>query len=160
MEQMRYVYPFLCRIIRREYEPSFERHDAFMKGGKAREKLGQAASIRGRLSDNEVGRVLAFIRRAMLRSERWAKRVYYEDEVPDQERHTTQPDWLDETKAESIAEGVLVCSMLVLSLPLLKHAMRMPSLTGPLIGSGCCHDSHRAKVFRGHHALAAAFIYA
>jgi hypothetical protein len=111
-EQMRYVYPFLCRIIRREYGPSYERHDAFMKGGKARQELGQTASMRGDFSENEVKKVSALVRKTMLRNERWAERVYYGNEVRDEESRKAQPDWSDETKAESVAESVFVSFML------------------------------------------------
>lgn len=73
-EQLRYVYPFLCRIIRAEYEPLLDRHEAFMKGGKSRESLAATAG-KGHLSDNEAKKVGIYVRKVMLRDDRWAKRV-------------------------------------------------------------------------------------
>ncbi|KAF8499921.1 hypothetical protein JB92DRAFT_2980785 [Gautieria morchelliformis] len=110
-KQMRYVYPFLCHVIRREYEPSYERHDIFIKGGKARQQLAQAASMRGRFSENEVKKALMLVRRTMLRDERWAERVKDGDEVCGGERDIAPSDGSDATKAESLAESMPVPSL-------------------------------------------------
>lgn len=107
-QQMRYVYPFLCRVIRRDYEPSHRRHDVFMKGGKAREQLGQTASMRGQFSENEVKKLSLLVRRTMLRNERWAERVQDGDEVCGGEWDTAPSNESDVTKAESAAESVPV----------------------------------------------------
>lgn len=106
--QMRYVYPFLCRVIRREYEPAFRRHDVFMKGGKAREGLGQAASMRGQFSENKMKKVSLLVRRTMLRNERWAERVQDEDEVYGKRIVISPREVSDGTKAESVAESIPV----------------------------------------------------
>ncbi|KAF8582335.1 hypothetical protein K439DRAFT_1635441 [Ramaria rubella] len=106
VEQMRYVYPFLCRVIKREYEPSHERHDTFLKGGKARDHLGHAASLRGHFSDNELKKVLLLVRKTMLRDERWAERVQDGDEVYGQDCSTAPPDASREAKIESVADSV------------------------------------------------------
>jgi hypothetical protein len=103
-KQMRYVYPFLCRVIRREYEPSYERHDIFIKGGKARQQLAQAASMRGQFSENEVKKTSMLVRRTMLRDERWAERVKDGDEVCGGERDTAPLGGSDAMTAVSLAE--------------------------------------------------------
>jgi len=79
-DQMRYVYPFLCKIIRREYAPSITRHDDFFKGGKKRDKLAENAD-RGELTEREMEYVSGLVRRAMLQTERWAERVEDGDHV-------------------------------------------------------------------------------
>lgn len=112
-EQMRYVYPFLCRVIRRDYELSNARHDLFMKGGKARQELGHAASLRGQFSENEVKKVSLLVRRTMLRDERWAERVQ-NDVCGVNEQDTILHDGSDGTKAESVAESMPVSQFMSL----------------------------------------------
>ncbi|KAF8517535.1 hypothetical protein BU17DRAFT_91661 [Hysterangium stoloniferum] len=103
--QMRYVYPFLCRVIRREYEPAFPRHDSFMKGGKARQQLGQSASNRGHFSENEMKKVQLLVRKIMLRDERWAERMSDDDGVFPADGYTQAfGDEADELKEGAAAD--------------------------------------------------------
>jgi hypothetical protein len=52
-----------------------------MKGGKARQHLGQSASTRGHFSENEMKKVQLLVRRTMLRNERWAERISNDKEL-------------------------------------------------------------------------------
>lgn len=78
--QMKYVYPILCRTIRCEYPPAIKDHNAFIKGGKAREGLVQSAANYGQFSEIEVKRITDMVRKAMLRDERWGERIFEDEE--------------------------------------------------------------------------------
>ncbi|GJJ12379.1 hypothetical protein Clacol_006620 [Clathrus columnatus] len=78
--QMKYVHPILCRVIRREYPPAYISHDDFIKGGKARQELVRSAANYGQFSENEIQKITNLIRKVMLRDERWAKRVIEDEE--------------------------------------------------------------------------------
>lgn len=78
--QMEYVYPILCRVIRREYPPAVKFHQAFIKGGKAKQGLVQFAANYGQFSENEVKKIANLLRKAMLGNERWGERIF-EDEM-------------------------------------------------------------------------------
>lgn len=73
--QMKYVYPILCRVIRREYPPATKIHQAFMKGGKAKQGLVQFAANYGQFSENEVKKIANLLRKVMLGEERWGERI-------------------------------------------------------------------------------------
>lgn len=119
-KQMRHVYPFLCRVIRRQYEPSYDRHDMFIKGGKARQQLGQTASMRGQFSENEVKKVLGLVRRTMLRNERWAERVRDIDDGSE----ATPLDGSEGLKVQSVAKSRLVSHFALLTLAILNMVSR------------------------------------
>ncbi|KIJ44339.1 hypothetical protein M422DRAFT_30483 [Sphaerobolus stellatus SS14] len=78
--QLRYVYPFLCKVIEGKYEPALPRHDAFLKGGKSRDTLAKSAD-RGSFTEREMEYIGKLVRRTMLQDERWAERVEDGDRV-------------------------------------------------------------------------------
>lgn len=71
-DQVAYIRPVLHRIINGSYAPAMWRHDAFIKGGKARTGLAQKAES-GKLSHKECAEILAQVRRWILRGERMAE---------------------------------------------------------------------------------------
>ncbi|KAJ3744772.1 hypothetical protein DFH05DRAFT_1419024 [Lentinula detonsa] len=55
--QLAYVKPVLRAILNEKYAPAKDRHDSFMKGGKARAGLGASAGLRGTIPPRDVDRL-------------------------------------------------------------------------------------------------------
>jgi len=69
-EQFAYVKPVLLSVIKGEYGPAIDRHDGFMRGGGARQKVRNSGHERGHLSQREVMRLEGLIRRWVRKNDR------------------------------------------------------------------------------------------
>ncbi|KAI0929257.1 hypothetical protein AcW1_006245 [Taiwanofungus camphoratus] len=61
-DQFNYVKPVLAAVIKGEFEPARDRHDAFMRGAAARQKVCETAFARGNLRHEEVEELLRLVR--------------------------------------------------------------------------------------------------
>ncbi|KAL6298613.1 hypothetical protein BKA93DRAFT_810481 [Sparassis latifolia] len=69
-EQLRYVKPVLLAVMDGKYEPANDRHDGFMRGAAARQKVCDTCHDRGSLSQREVEELDKLVRRWVRRRER------------------------------------------------------------------------------------------
>lgn len=82
-EELAYVKPILSAIMTSSYSPARERHNGYLKGGKARQRLVASAAARGAISVRDVDALDAYIRR-------WAMRKVIHAQAVD-----LQETWLD-----------------------------------------------------------------
>lgn len=68
--QFAYVKPVLSAILRGEYGPAMERHDAFMRSAASRQEICNSATARGDLSGEEVEELERCIRHWMRRKDK------------------------------------------------------------------------------------------
>ncbi|OBZ65742.1 hypothetical protein A0H81_14293 [Grifola frondosa] len=68
-EQFEYIKPVLAAVVDRTFEPARERHDGFMRGGGARQKVCDIPPVRGNLRATEKEEVALLVRS-------WAQRRY------------------------------------------------------------------------------------
>ncbi|KZP10877.1 hypothetical protein FIBSPDRAFT_1051088 [Athelia psychrophila] len=66
-EELAYVKPILSAILMNSYVPARERHNGYLKGGKARSTLAASAGARGTISVREVEALDGYIRRWAVR---------------------------------------------------------------------------------------------
>ena len=69
-EQFEYVKPVLAAVLEGRYAPALQRHEGFMRGAGARQKVLDAVPVRGSLSAREKEEVAYLVRSWARRRER------------------------------------------------------------------------------------------
>ncbi|KAJ4487862.1 hypothetical protein J3R30DRAFT_3279495 [Lentinula aciculospora] len=94
--QLAYIKPVLSSILNENYAPAKDRHDKFMKGGKARAGLGTSAGLRGMIPPRDVDKLQKYLCDWCLRGEVRApnnlnKVVVLPNDMPVEEPEIRQP---------------------------------------------------------------------
>lgn len=109
-EQLGYMKPVLLAILNDKYAPAKDRHDDFMKGGKARAGLGGSAGLRGMIPPGDIEKLQKHLCDWCLRDEMRAfNNTTEEEDLVKPEAERPQPlDDIDKADVLIADSGTLI----------------------------------------------------